>query len=111
MINPKFEKSLQYRKARRQVREIRAFYIHVAVYCLVMPFLVYINLTYSPDFYWFPFSALGWGFGLLYSGLHAFQYTPFLGKDWERRKIEQFMEEDRIKQQKYKQHKSSQDGN
>lgn len=93
----KIEKNRLYRKARKQAREIKGFYIHLAIYCIVIPILIVINLTFVPNFYWFPFSMFGWGTGLLFHGFRAYQYTPFLGRDWEQKKLAQFMDEERLK--------------
>ncbi|MBT8188621.1 MAG: 2TM domain-containing protein, partial [Croceitalea sp.] len=45
----------------------------------------------TTDFLWVLFPALGWGIGLIAHGLNAFGYNPILGKDWEERKIKEFM--------------------
>ncbi|RZJ65824.1 MAG: 2TM domain-containing protein [Flavobacterium sp.] len=103
METPKFEKSIEYRKARKQAREIKGFYIHVMMYCLVIPILIAINLIFVPDFYWFPFSMFGWGTGLLFHAMTVYKYTPFLGRNWEDRKIQQFIEEEKAKQNKHNQ--------
>lgn len=55
--------------------------MEVTAYLLVIPFLIYINLTYSPIFHWFWFSAIGWGIGLIFQGFKAYDYNPFLGSN------------------------------
>lgn len=91
-----------YRKAKKKAREIRSFYISLMCYCIVVPFLIFINLTYTPEFYWFIFSMAGWGIGLIFHAMSAFNWNPILGKDWEERKLKQFMDEERSKKDKYK---------
>ena len=95
-----FEEERLYRKAKKQAKSIRSFYISLALYCLVVPTLIYINLTYSPEFHWFYFSMVGWGLGLCFHGMEAFGWNPFLGKDWEERKIKELLEKEKDKEQK-----------
>ncbi len=85
----------KYIKAVERVEEIKGFYSNLIAYCLGIPFFVYINLTYVPQFHWFWFPALGWAIGLTFQGLKAFAYNPFLGRDWEDRKIQEYMNEDK----------------
>ena len=89
----------RYQRAQKQVENIKGFYGHLVSFVFVMFFLVVINLKYSPQYLWFFWPMLGWGIGLLFHGLKAFNYSPFLGKDWENRKIKEFM--DNEKQNKY----------
>jgi hypothetical protein len=37
---------------------------------------------------------LGWGIGVFFHGLKVFNYMPFFGKDWEEKKIKEFMEKE-----------------
>lgn len=83
-----------YLKAVERVEALKGFYGSLAAYLLVIPFLIYINLTYSPIFHWFWFSAIGWGIGLIFQGFKAYDYNPFLGSNWEERKIKEYMNED-----------------
>ena len=89
----------RYQLAQKQVENIKGFYGHLVSFIFVIFFLVVINLKYSPKYLWFFWPMLGWGIGLLFHGLKVFNITPFLGKDWEERKIKEFM--DREKQNKY----------
>jgi hypothetical protein len=62
-----------------------------------MGFLIYINLKYSPEYLWFIWTMLGWGIGVASHAMKVFNWFPFLNKDWEQRKIKQFMEEENNK--------------
>ena len=84
-----------YARARKKAKAIRGFYWNLLCYCIVIPVLIIINLVFTPDFYWFLFSACGWGIGLLFHSMGAFGYFPFLGQDWEERKIKEFMDKDK----------------
>jgi 2TM domain len=84
-----------YRRARRRVREIRGFYVHVAVFVAVNILLHLINFVATPKVYWAFWPLVGWGIGLLAHGLAAYRWMPFLGKDWEERKIRELMDKAR----------------
>ncbi len=92
--NEEFEK---YQKAKKQVEEIKGFYGNLIAYVVVNIFMMIINLMYSPQYLWFFWPLLGWGIGLLFHGMKAFNYSPFLGKDWEQRKLKEFMDQEKHK--------------
>jgi hypothetical protein len=56
-----------------------------------------VNLYYTPKDLWFFWVIFGWGIGLFFHALEVFKLVPFLNKDWEERKIKQFMEEEKKK--------------
>lgn len=87
--------SSKYLRAVERVEEIKGFYSSLIAYCIVIPFLMYINFEFVPQFHWFWFPMMGWGVGLIFQGFKAFAYNPFLGRDWEERKIQQYMNEDK----------------
>ena len=72
----------------------RAFLIHAVVYIAVIALCAALALSNSPPRQWFLWVAAGWGIGILFHALKVFGYSPILGKDWEERKIREFMEED-----------------
>ncbi|CAM2963619.1 2TM domain-containing protein [Flavobacterium frigoris] len=77
-----------YYRAKKRVEELKGFYGNLISYCCVIPFLIFINLKFSPQFHWFWFSALGWGFGLTMHALKVFGYSS----NWEERKIKEILE-------------------
>lgn len=83
-----------YFRAKKRVEELKGFYGNIISYCCVIPFLVFINLRFSPGFQWFWFSALGWGFGVV---MHAFKVFGY-SSDWEERKIREILEKENNKQ-------------
>lgn len=83
-----------YFRAKKRVEELKGFYTNLISYCCVIPLLIFINLTYSPNYQWFWFSALGWGFGLL---MHAFKVFGY-GSSWEERKIQAILNQQGNKQ-------------
>jgi hypothetical protein len=85
--------SIRYQKALNRVNRIKGFYSNLIVYCLVMPVLGFVNYQ-TTGFPWAVIPAVAWGFGLLMNGFDAFGYNPFYGRNWETRKIEEFMAAD-----------------
>ncbi len=83
----------RYQKAKERVEEIKGFYGNLTAYCVVIPFLAWLNFR-STGFPWVIFPALGWGFGLLMHGMEAFGYNPLWGKNWEEKKIKELMDND-----------------
>jgi Histidine kinase/2TM domain len=76
-----------YYDAKKKVDNLKDFYGSLFSFCIVIPFLIFINLRYSPHFQWFWFPIFGWGFGLVMKGLRL---SGFWDK-WEERKIKEFM--------------------
>ena len=83
-----------YARAEKKIKEIKSFYINLACYCIVIPVLIFINLTYTPEYYWFIYSAIGWGCGITIHGLMVYERLPFLTRDWEDRKIKEIMDQE-----------------
>ena len=79
-----------YYKAKKRVEEIKGFYGNLLSYCLVIPFLIFINYWTSWRFQWFWFPLLGWGMGIIFHAFGVFGY----GKSWEERKIKEIMEQE-----------------
>ncbi|MEZ4837860.1 2TM domain-containing protein [Flavobacterium sp.] len=86
-----------YLKASKKVKEIKGFYIHLLCYVLVISFLVFINLKYSPIHLWFIYPLAGWGIGLIGHAIGVFGTDMLFSKNWEQRKIKEFMEEEKRK--------------
>lgn len=80
--------------AREQVKKIKGFYIHFAIYLIFIPIFLWLYFQSNSNFPWVIFPLGGWGFGVASHASEAFNYNPFFSKDWERRKIKQFMDED-----------------
>ncbi|HEX9151399.1 MAG TPA: histidine kinase [Flavobacterium sp.] len=93
-MNTNRSENSAYYRAKKRVEELKGFYGNLISYCCVIPILVFINLTYSPQFQWFWFSAGGWGFGLIMHALKVFGYSS----KWEERKIKEILQrEDNMK--------------
>lgn len=83
-----------YLRARNHVEELKNFYYSLLSYCLVIPFLIFINYKTYWGFQWFWFPMFGWGIGLAIQAFKVFVSNKTFGGNWERRKIEQFMREE-----------------
>lgn len=89
-----YSENTAYFRAKKRVEQLKGFYGNLISYSLVIPILIFVNLTYMPKFQWFWFSALGWGFGL---SMHAFQTFGY-GANWEKKKIQELLEKEDNKQ-------------
>ena len=92
----------RFQQAKKRVEEIKGFYGNLTAYIVVNLALLFINLKTSPDHLWFYWPMLGWGIGVLFHGLRVFNYMPFLGKDWEERKMKEYIEEDERRKNEWK---------
>ena len=88
----KFDDS--YVRARKHVDELKEFYYNIISYFIFMPFIIFINYSTSWEFKWFWFPLFGWGLGIAFHAYKVFIGDGAFGRNWERRKIEQFMREE-----------------
>jgi hypothetical protein len=86
------QENLAYRKAAKRVKDLKGFYGNLTSYCLVIPFLLVINLLTSPNELWFYWPMLGWGIGIAAHAVNVFG----IGKDWEEKKIKYLLEKEKI---------------
>lgn len=84
---------LRYSRAKEKVEALKGFYANVISYIIVIPFLAWLNYT-TTDFPWIIFPVAGWGIGIAIHAMEVYGYNPFLGKNWEARKIQEYMEKD-----------------
>src|SRR5690606_37315425 len=93
-----FNKENAYFKAKERVKEMKEFYGNLLSYCVVIPFLIFINYYTYWDFQWFWFPLFGWGLGVTIHGFSVFGY----GSSWEERKIKELMEKDEESKKSWK---------
>ncbi|ADF52755.1 MAG: histidine kinase [Zunongwangia sp.] len=85
----------KYIEARRKVQKIKDFYTHLMVFIVVNLLLFGINwYTIDLSYPWFLWVFFGWGIGLAFDYLKAFDKNPMFSKDWEERKINEYMNEE-----------------
>jgi 2TM domain len=79
--------------ARRRVAALKAFYIHLGVFVLVLAGLLILNsLTGGP--WWVVWVFLGWGAGVLAHGLALSARGSRAIAAWEKRKLEAYLAQD-----------------
>ncbi len=83
----------KYDRAKKYVQELKGFYIHFSIYLIMVPVFIYLNYI-STSFPWAFFPIIGWGAGVSGHAMEVFNYNPFLGKNWEERKIRELMDKD-----------------
>ena len=85
----------RYKAAKSRVAQLRGFYVHLTTFIVVNAFLVTLNLLTSPDSLWFYWVLLGWGIGLVAHALQVYGSFTIFGRDWEERKIKEYLTRDR----------------
>jgi len=88
-------KEYKYLRAKQRVEKLRKFYGNLTSYILIISLLAFINYwTNDWNYMWFLWAAFGWGLGLGIHAISVFNLNPFFNRDWEERKIREFMHED-----------------
>ncbi|RMB59485.1 histidine kinase [Dokdonia sinensis] len=82
----------KYKLAKEQVEKMKGFYVHFAIYLLFVPIFIYLNVQ-STSFPWALFPIGGWGLGVAGHASETFNWSPIFNKEWEKRKIQQYMED------------------
>ena len=85
-----------YLKAQKRVEDIKAFYGNLTVYIIIISGLAILNLVTYPQHLWFLYPGIGWGLGVVIHGMSVFNYMPFLGSNWEEKKIQELMNKDKF---------------
>ena len=105
---PQISQEEKLKRAKKRVDEIKGFYIHLSIYLVINTFII-INLALrnfgnGGDFWSFPtfITPVFWGIGLAFHAMHTFQARPFLGKKWEEKMIQKYIEKDKQEANKYK---------
>ena len=86
-----------YQDARQRVRKLRGFYRHLLIYLVVNTVLIGIYLVTQPPRPFFLPPLLGWGLGLSIHGLLVWTRFGLLGRDWEERKIAEWMAGEQVR--------------
>ena len=98
------QEELKYQEAQRKVKKIKSFYTHLIVFILVNSYVVIKKLQHIDendtilDAFKLP---LFWGIGLVFHGMKTFDLLPFLGKDWEDRKVKEMMDKEKNQDSKF----------
>lgn len=100
----------KYERAQKRVEQIKGFYNHLTAYVFIniMLFLLRDKFTFvllskraigNPGFLdWIDWNVFGtaivWGIILIVHAIKVFGNISIFGKDWEKRKLQQFMDEE-----------------
>ena len=100
-----------YNAAYRRVKRLKRFYSHLKIFLIVNIIIIVSSLTrdnfnegmdFSGLTEWHTYStAFFWGIGLLAHALSVFGTDWFFGSDWEKRKIQKYMEKDAANKNKW----------
>ena len=95
-----YKEEQKYEKARKRVKQVKGFYVHLLVYVLVNLFLLLSGAISSGNWeafaYWHSYTtAIFWGIGVAFHALNVFGVNIFLGENWEERKIKEMMDKDK----------------
>lgn len=102
-----YKEEERYIRAKKKVEKIKGFYIHLTVYVLVNLFILgmkfYHDYLDGDNFWeWNSFSTvLFWGIGLTIHGISVFGFDTLFGKNWEERKLREFIDEEEREQNKW----------
>ncbi|WP_165733429.1 2TM domain-containing protein [Polaribacter sp. 20A6] len=98
-----FTKEQNYIKAKKRVKAIKGFYVHLMVFVIVNIFIsgvVIFGLLQSDYSFYDAITNFGvystwlfWGIGMFFHWMGVFGFKSIgFGKDWEEKKIKEFME-------------------
>lgn len=97
---PSTPEEVKYHNALQRVKKIKGFYTHAIVFAVINLMIVILNIQgldqgesyfQVKNFMTFFF----WGIGLLIHGLSVFLPEMIFGQNWEERKIQELMEQDK----------------
>lgn len=96
----KDKNEIKYLEAKKKVKKLKGFYIHLTIYILVNLLIVFINIRdLKPGESYFKFenfiTLFFWGIGLLAHAMSVFVPQFVLGKNWEERKIRELMDKNK----------------
>lgn len=98
-------------RAKKQVEELKGFYIHLLVYVLVNIFITAVTIISKVNdgeslgealFSFGSFTtAFFWGIGLAFHAAKVYNFSPFFSKNWEENQIQKYIEKDKREAEKY----------
>lgn len=86
-------------RAKKRVDDLKGFYTHLVVYLVVNTGLLIMDLVQGGGVEWVYWVMIGWGIGLAAHAASVFIFDGRLGSKWEAKKLEQFTEEERRREQ------------
>lgn len=79
---------------RKRVRRLRDFYVHAAIYAVVIGGIAVLNWIVNPTFWWVAFPAVVWGIGLAAHAVSVLFEDSLFGATWEERKTRELLRRD-----------------
>lgn len=100
-----FEKEEAYLRAKKKLEKLVGFYWHLAVYVIINIVLITIIGVNRDDGEFWSFgtfaTAFFWGIGLAFHFLGVFGPNFIFGKNWEERKMKEFMDKEKEEYQRF----------
>ncbi|GAB5399808.1 MAG: 2TM domain-containing protein [Aureisphaera sp.] len=92
----------KYERAKKRMEEIKGFYTHLVVYVVINIGLILVNIgLFTKGWMGIEFPGFAifstpffWGIGLVAHGLYVFQHKFTFFKQWEERKMKEYMEQE-----------------
>lgn len=84
----------RYQRAKQRVDRLKAFYWSLAMFVAVNLFLFAVDVL-TDSGWWFYWVTIFWGFGLVVQAVMVFGPFGGVSKNWEDRKVQQYMDEDK----------------
>ena len=99
-MEDQYIKEQKYIRAKKKVKSIKGFYIHLMVYLIVNGFIILSQSLsgggWEVFWEWQSYStAIFWGIGLAFHAFGVFGMDILLGKEWEDRKIKELIDKDK----------------
>ncbi len=80
--------SIEEQKAIEYVEGIKAFYHNLFSFVIIIACLTALNLVISPNHLWVLWCVFGWGIGLIFHAIQAFELFSLFSPKWEKAQIE-----------------------
>jgi hypothetical protein len=99
-MEDKYIKEQKYLRAKKKVKSIKGFYVHLTVYLAVNAFILVAKALSDGGWKIFwewesYYTFIFWGIGICFHAFNVFGIDSILGKEWEDRKINEIMNKDK----------------
>ena len=85
----------KYLRAKERITAVKEFYSKLLRSAILIAFLAALNYyTNGWSYMWFLWAAFGIGISLAFRAAKVFGMNPFFDRNWEERKIKEFMQEE-----------------
>ncbi|WGH75820.1 2TM domain-containing protein [Tenacibaculum tangerinum] len=87
-----YKEEKKYIEAKRKVKQVKAFYVHVLVNIISTIIIVLVNVKFSPQYHWFWFAVIGIVFVTFIHWMLVFGVNMLgFGRSWEEKKIHEYL--------------------